>query len=476
LRIEIINTGTELMLGQVLNTHQQWLCRQLADSGYAVSRQAAVADTAEELQQALREALARTDLLITTGGLGPTPDDLTRQTIAELLGLPLRENPAVWADIQAWFAARNRPLPDGARIQALVPEGALVLHNTNGTAPGLVIEVNWTHQQAMLSWFAAVPVSAPRAVAEPAGAAPTEKALLTNALLAAIKAGQSSEQPAGASPAGLIRKPKLLIMLPGPPRELRPMFSGQALPLLQRLLPPDEPLVCHTLRTTGLGESMVQERIARPLAPLIQRGLEIGYCARPGEVDLRLAARGAGAADLIAQAQAHLRGLLGEFIFGVEEDSLEAVVVRQLTKRQQTLVLAESCTGGRVAGRITDVPGASVVFLGGLVTYSNQLKQSLLGVQADTLASHGAVSEPTARQMAQGARARYQADYAVAITGIAGPASGSEAKPVGTVFIALATAAGTVVVRQLNRYDRETFKHVTSQQALELLRRELLAS
>lgn len=463
------------MLGRVLNVHQQWLCRQLADAGYAVSRQATVADRAEEIQQALLEALARADLVITTGGLGPTADDLTRQTVADLLGLPLRENPAVWADIQAWFAARNRPLLESARIQAQVPEGALVLHNTNGTAPGLVIEVNWTRQQAMLSWFAATPVAAPSAAAKPAGGAdPTGRALFTNAVLSAIRTGQPLGQSAGASPAGPPPQPKLLVVLPGPPRELQPMFGGQVLPLLQKLCPPQGPLVCRTLRTTGLPESLAQERIAGPLAPFVQRGLEIGYCARPGEVDIRLAARGAGAQDLIVQAEAGLRELLGEFVFGVEEDSLEAVVVRLLTKRQQTLVLAESCTGGRVASRITDVPGASVVFLGGLVTYSDQLKQCLLGVRAETLAAHGAVSEPTAREMAEGARARYQAGYAVAITGIAGPTGGSEAKPVGTVFIALASAAGTKVVRQLNRFDRETFKHVTSQQALELLRRELL--
>ena len=474
MRIEIINTGTELMLGRVLNTHQQWLCRQLADAGYTVSRQAAVADRAEEIQQALLEALARADVLIITGGLGPTADDVTRQTIAGLLGLPLREDPAVWADIQAWFAARNRPLPASARIQALVPEGARVLHNTNGTAPGLVIEVNPTYQHAVLAWLAAAPVPAPQAVAGPAGGMPAARALLANAFLLAIKAAKPSSQLAEASPAGQPRQPKLLVVLPGPPRELQPMFSGQVLALLQKLFPPEEPLVCRTLRTTGLPESLAQERIAGPLAPFVQQGLEIGYCARPGEVDIRLAARGAGAQDLVAQAEARLRDLLGEFVFGAEEASLEAVVVRQLTRRQQTLVLAESCTGGRLASRITDVPGASVVFLGGLVTYSDQLKQSLLGVRANTLAAHGAVSEATAREMAEGARAHYQADYAVAITGIAGPGGGSEAKPVGTVFIALASAAGAKVARQLNRFDRETFKHVTSQQALELLRRELL--
>jgi len=419
LNIELINTGSELLTGRVLNTHQQWLCRQLADRGYLVARQVAVPDTAPAVQQAVREALGRAALVITTGGLGPTSDDLTRDAIAALFGRQLVEDPAVVAHLEAWFAARRRPRPASTQVQALVPEGALVLPNANGTAPGLILE--------------------------------------------------------GPSPQQASRAERVwLVMLPGPPRELRPMFLEQVLPWLRQNSRLPAPFLCRTLRSSGLGESLVQERIAGPLAELVQAGLEIGYCARPGEVDIRLSARGEAVRPLLEEAEATVRRLIGQHVYGDEDDVGEAVVVRLLTDRRQTLVLAESCTGGRIASRITDVPGASAVFLGGLVTYSNELKQQCLGVHPQTLAEHGAASEPVAREMAEGARARYRADYALAVTGIAGPSGGSEVKPVGTVFLALATPDRTTVVLQVNTFDRETFKHVTSQQGLELLRRALL--
>ena len=426
LNIELINTGSELMLGRVLNTHQQWLCRRLADNGYPVSRQVAVADTAGEIQQTVREALARAQLIITTGGLGPTSDDLTRDAIAKLLGRGLREDPAVRARIVNWFSARKRPLPPSTLVQALAPEGSIVLHNACGTAPGLIIKVD---------------------------ANPFPSSACTDRVT-----------------------PAWLVMLPGPPRELHPMFDNQVLPWILQQFPREQPFVCRTLKTTGIGESVLEERIAGPLAPLVNQGLELGYCARIGEVDLRFAASGAEAERLVNEALKMVPALIGPYIYGAENESLETVVVRLLTQRHQTVVLAESCTGGRVSDRITNVPGASAVFLGGLVTYSNALKQALLGVRPETLEAHGAVSEATAREMAEGARARHGADYAVSITGIAGPDGGSEAKPVGTVFLALTSAGGTRVARNLNQFDRETFKWVTSQQALELLRQELVKS
>ncbi len=418
MNIELINTGSELLLGRILNTNQQWLCRQLADLGLEVQRQAAVPDTAPAIQQAVREALARADLVITTGGLGPTSDDRTRDLVAELLGRPLRLDEEVRQAIKNFFVQRNRPQPFRTEVQALVPAGAIVLPNAFGTAPGLALEV-------------------------PAGL---------------LRAG-----PAGG----------WLIMLPGPPRELRPMFTRQVVPLLQKIVPSGHEFVSRTLKTTGIGESMVEEKIAGPLQALTEAGLELGYCAGVGEVDVRLSARGPGAAENVAAAEQIVRGLVGEYIFGLGDDPLEAVIIRLLTERRQSLAVAESCTGGLVAHRLTNVPGASAVFLGGMVTYSNEAKQTLLGVRAATLAEHGAVSEPTAREMAAGARARLGADYALAITGIAGPAGGTDAKPVGTVFVGLATARQTLVRRYFNPTDRETFKRITSQQALELLRREL---
>ena len=420
-RIEIINTGSELLLGAVLNTHQQWLCRELSNRGYRVDRQVAVADTGEAIQQAVREALARADLILTTGGLGPTSDDLTRDRIAALLNRSLTEDASILVHIRQFFAARNRSMPSSTRIQALVPEGALVLPNAHGTAPGLALEVkpNPFRADGVPSW---------------------------------------------------------LVMLPGPPRELRPMFTEQVLPLLRQKLPPPSEFACRTLRSTGLGESLVEQRIAAALEPLVAAGLEVGYCARVGEVDVRLSASGPAAASLVRQAEAAVRPLIGQHLFGSEEDALEGVIVRLLTERRQTLALAESCTGGFLAHRITNVPGASAVLLTGLVTYSNEAKSRFLKVRAETLAAHGAVSEPVARAMAEGARAATGANFALAVTGIAGPTGGSPAKPVGTVFIALASAERTMVINPLNPFDRETFKFVTSQQALELLRQELIGT
>ncbi len=415
--IELINTGTELMLGRVLNSHQQWLCRQLADHGYAVARQTAVPDTAPAIQQAVREALSRADWIITTGGLGPTSDDLTRTLIAELLDRPLREDPAVRARLEAFFAQRRRPPPASTLVQALVPEGAIVLPNSHGTAPGLVLRLEPNPFRPQASW---------------------------------------------------------LVMLPGPPRELRPMFADQVLTLLLRRSPPDAAFVCRTLRTAGVGESDVEERIAAPLRPFTDAGLEVGYCARPREVDVRLSARGDHAGERVRAAEATVRQILGEHVFGNEDEELETVVVRLLTERRRTLALAESCTGGRIADRITNVPGASAVLRNGWVTYSDESKCRLLGVRPETLAAHGAVSEPVAREMAEGARRVSGADYALAVTGIAGPSGGSPAKPVGTVFLACAREEGTSATNSFNPWDRETFKQVTSQQALIMIRRAAL--
>jgi nicotinamide-nucleotide amidase len=416
MRIEIINTGSELLLGRVLNTHQQWLCRQLADLGYTVDRQVAVDDCAPNMLEAVRESLDVADLVIVTGGLGPTSDDRTRDVIAGFLGRKLIEDAAVLAHIQSLFASRKRPMPASTRVQALVPEGATVLMNAHGTAPGLVID--------------------------------------------ALSAAASTS--------------RLLVMLPGPPRELRPMFANQVVPILRARLPLREPFICRTLRTTGLGESMVEERIAGPLQLLTQAGLELGYCARVGEVDVRFTARGEKARDLVAEGERIARGLLGDLVFAVDDELLEATIVRLLMERKQTLALAESCTGGFISHRLTNVPGASMVLLAGLVTYSNDAKQQFLGVRSETLAAHGAVSEAVAREMAEGARTRTGADYAIAVTGIAGPGGGTEEKPVGTVWLALSDAAGTVAKRKLNTFDRETFKYVTAQQALEMLRRRVL--
>jgi nicotinamide-nucleotide amidase len=416
-KIEIINTGSELMLGRVLNTHQQWLCRELADRCRSVSRQTAVPDTAADIVEAVRESLGRSDLVIVTGGLGPTSDDRTRDLVAQLLGRKLSLDAKIVEKIQSMFARRKRTAPPGMEIQAMVPEGAVVLPNDFGTAPGLALNVEAGRFRAKTSW---------------------------------------------------------LIMLPGPPRELKPMFLSSAVPLIEREFAHQEEFACRTLKTTGIGESWVEEQIDGPLQQLIKRGLDLGYCARVGEVDVRFVAQGSGAAALVKEAESLVRSILTENIFGTDDEQLEQVVIRLLTEKQKKIALAESCTGGFIANRLTNVPGASAALMAGLVTYSNEAKQKFLGVKPETLAAHGAVSEATAREMAEGARVQTGTDYAIAVTGIAGPTGATEEKPVGTVFIALAGPTGTEVKRQLNTFDRETFKYVTSQQALEILRRALM--
>ncbi len=437
MKVELINTGSELMLGRVLNTHQQWLCRRLADLGHVVSRQVAVADSGIEIQTAVREALSRADLVITTGGLGPTSDDLTRELIAELLGRKLIPNEAVLAHIENFFTQRGRPRPSKTAVETYVPEDALVFQNANGTAPGLAMKIG------------------------DGGWRPASGELHAH--------GHAAPEPRSRTPA-----PKWLVMLPGPPRELRPMFDKFVVPLLKQEFA-TKIFVCRTLLTTGIGESRVQEMVEADLQPLVERGLDVGYCARPGAVDVRLTAGGATAEALVRQGEDVVQRLLGERVFGFDDEEIEQVVVKLLIRQKKTLALAESCTGGLIAHRITDVPGASEVFLGAVVSYANSAKEKFFGVRAESLAAHGAVSESVAREMALGARERFGADFALSVTGIAGPGGGTPEKPVGTVFIALASPAGVEVKKFLNVWDRATFKQVTATQGLEWLRRTVSA-
>ncbi len=380
-----------------------------------VTRQVAIADNGPAIQDAVRDSLKTADLIITTGGLGPTSDDVTRELIADLLGLKLEMDADVLRDIEAFFQLRGRPAPESSKVQALVPNSGWALRNAHGTAPGLVVPLN---------------------------------------------SGGNT---------------KYLVMLPGPPRELKPMFREQVVPLLQQKFNVPE-LHCRTFKTTGLGESLVEERIAARLQPLVNAGLEIGYCARVGEVEVRITCSLDNARQQMDAAETIIREQLGVHLFASDERSLDAIVVAELNARSQTLSLAESCTGGLIANRITNIPGASAVFMAGLVTYSNEAKQRLLGVKVGTLDQYGAVSAETAREMAEGARLTNRTDYAIAVTGIAGPGGGTTQKPVGTVFVALATPDKTIVEKQFNAYDRETFKFLTSQQALDLLRRNLVQS
>ncbi len=404
-RVELITTGSELILGFTVNTHVNYVARELDKLGLRLQRQTTTADDRAEMRAALAEALDRSDIILVTGGLGPTSDDFTRDVAAELLNRPLHRDETVAEAIRDRAWRRGLKLPDSIFVQALVPEGARVLPNRNGTAPGLVMETN----------------------------------------------------------------KRLLVLLPGPPRELKPMFEESVVPLLRDHCGPRARTDCRILRVVGLGESHIEERIAPRLRDLA--GLELGYCAKPGEVEVRLIHPDSA---LVAEAERRVRAALGDHVYGAGDDRLEEVVVRQLTAAGQTLAVAESCTGGLIAHRLTNVSGASAVLLSGWVTYSNESKLRDLGVRSETLKHHGAVSEEIAREMAEGARSRSGADIAVATTGIAGPTGGTPEKPVGLVYLALATVHGTTVQRHLLLFDRETFKFFASQLALDLVRRELL--
>lgn len=420
MQIELINTGSELLLGRVLNTHQQWLGKKLADAGYILSRQVTVPDTAESICEAVQMALGRADLVVTTGGLGPTSDDITRERIAAQFGKPLQNNEAIAEHIARFFDQRKRPMPKSVLVQAQVPEGALVFQNEYGTAPGLAMTVSVS------------------------------------------RSAIGNLQP-------------WLVMLPGPPRELRPMVDTYLLPFIRQKFPLKEEFHCCTLRTMGIGESMVEDRLLDRLRPLMEQGLDLGFCARTGQVDIRLCGHGSEILEVIAKAESLIRSEIGKYIYGVDEDSIEKSVVDKLIAKAQTIAVAESCTGGFLGHHITSIPGASKVFLGGFLTYSNQMKEKMLGVQSETLAKDGAVSKAVSIEMAEGARLNSNADHALSVTGIAGPGGGTKGKPVGTVWLGLASIGRRpIAIQKFHPYDRETFKQATVNQALELMRRRLV--
>ena len=403
MRIELITTGSELLLGQVLNSHPGYLSGRLAGYGLELARQTSVPDGKEAIREALSEAWGRSDLVILTGGLGPTSDDLTREVVAEFFGRGLEFHPEILEKILGYFAQRGLTAPDMVKVQAMVPKGMEVLPNGNGTAPGLYFE----------------------------------------------------------------EKGKKLAVLPGPPRELGPMFEAWVEPKLRGHARAAETTL--VLRVAGIGESAVQERCEVELRKL---GVgEIGYCARPGEVDVRL--RGAERGILEAGGR-RLREILGEAVYGEGSERMEEVVVRLAKLGKRKLATAESCTGGLVASRITDVPGASEIFQAGWVTYSNEAKVQELGVLESTLEKYGAVSAAVAGEMAVGARKRAGADWAVSVTGIAGPGGGTAGKPVGLVYLGVAGAGGVETIEKKLVPDRKTFKAMASQVALDLLRRKLL--
>ena len=376
---EILCIGTELLLGNITNGNARWIAEQLAALGIPHHRQLVVGDNRERLIAELQAAASRCRVLITTGGLGPTPDDLTTEAIAAAFGAPLVEHPQVWAEIQARLALRGRPCAASNRRQAFLPEGAALLPNPTGTAPGMI----WS----------------PR----------PEFTILT---------------------------------FPGVPSEMRAMWLATAAPWLQAAGLAEGVFASRMLHFWGVGESNLAEQMADLLE---SANPTVAPYAGSGEVKLRITARAAtaeAAAQLLEPVEAEIRARTGALCFGVDDASLASVLLEQLRRHGQTLAVAESCTGGGLGAALAAVPGASDVFLGGVIAYANSVKQGVLGVPAELLAAHGAVSDPVARAMAEGARRATGADWALAITGVAGPGGGSAEKPVGLVHIAVAGPAG----------------------------------
>lgn len=411
---EIICVGTELLLGEILNSNARYLAQQLASLGIPHFYQTVVGDNPERLQKILAIAAGRSNLIITTGGLGPTPDDLTTETIAEFFAAPLIERPEVWADICEKFARSGRKITENNRKQALLPEGAQVLPNPVGSAPGII----WEPQPGLT-----------------------------------------------------------ILTFPGVPSELYPMWEQTAVPLLQSKGWARETFFSRVLLYWGISESALAERV-RHLFDLSNP--TVAPYANYGQARLRITARAsdrARALALIAPVEAEIRQLTAADCYGADDDTLASVVGAQLQQRQQTLAVAESCTGGWLGQMITSVAGSSDYFLGGIISYSNDAKVNLLNVSAQAIEQYGAVSETVAMQMAQGVQKSMGSDWGISITGIAGPGGGSETKPVGLVYIGIVSPDGAVsaIKQQFSpSRDRDWVRRVSACSALDLFRRRFV--
>jgi len=409
-KAEIIAIGSELLTPDRVDTNSLFLTEQLNRLGIEVVRKLVVGDQRGQIRDAFREALGRAELVISIGGLGPTEDDLTREALAELLGRRLILNEAILLGIQARFRRLGRQMPEINQRQAMVPEGAIVLENTQGTAPGLWLETDG----------------------------------------------------------------RIVILLPGPPQELKPMFTQEVEGRLAWRTTAVR-LYKRELRVAGMAESDVEQRIA----PIYTRypDAQTTILASPGEVQIHLRAWSADATaaeKLLKEMVERVVMALGENIFTTKGESLEEVVARDLNLNGATIAVAESCTGGLLAQRLTSIPGSSSYFLGGVVCYSNDLKRVWVDVPADLLESKGAVSMEVARALAEGIRRRSGSTLGLAVTGIAGPGGGSPDKPVGTVHVALAERAGGKERTLHLPGDRDRIRWQASQAALDLVRRHFL--
>ena len=402
---ELISVGTEILLGDILNTDAQYLSIELAKLGISVIHQSTVGDNRERLLAQLDEAAKRSDIIILSGGLGPTPDDLTKEVCCEFFGKELQLHEPTAEKIRNYFISKGLEMAQSNLKQAMLPRDCVIFPNENGTAPGMAIEKDGVH----------------------------------------------------------------ILVLPGPPRELKPMFRNSAIPYLMQFS--DKIIVSHNIRTFGIGESAMAEKV-RDL--LDGENPTVAPYAKDGEALLRVTAMADSEEDaekLCEPVIDEIKSRLDGFVYGVDYTCIEEAVVELLRNNRLKAATAESCTGGLIAKRITDVSGASDVFDCGIISYANEIKNKILGVSEDDLKKYGAVSEPVARQMAQGALRVSGADVAVSVTGIAGPNSDGTDKPVGLVYIALADK-DNVWVKELrtSRNDRSYNRYVSASNALNMIR------
>ncbi len=404
---ELITIGDEILLGKIVNTNTAYLGERLARIGVRLTRQITIPDDKDLLVKTISESLERCDVVITTGGLGPTRDDPTKAALTELFHTRLVRDEVILNDLKERY---GQDLPPLVLTQAEVPESAFVIPNSVGTAPGFLFE----------------------------------------------------------------ERDKKVVALPGPPNELKPMFESVVLPDLEAARK-GELFVERTFKTIGIREADIEEKVAKPLLAI--PGLSYGLVAHPYQVDVRLFCTSptqAEAEEILRQGEKVLDEQLGKSIFTKDDRSLEEVVGQMLRERGKKIALAESCTGGLISKRMTDISGSSNYFEGALVCYSNDWKEKLLGVSSKTLAEHGAVSEETAREMAENVRKRAGTGLGLSVTGIAGPTGGTTEKPVGLVFMALSNGDRTFVKKYNFRGDREWIRYRASQAALNMVREYLL--
>lgn len=402
---ELISVGTEILLGDILNTDAQFLSIELARLGISVIHQSTIGDNRERLLAQLKEAADRSDIIILSGGLGPTPDDLTKEVCCEFFGKKMFLHEPTVEKIKTYFSTKGMKMAQNNLKQAMLPKDCVIFPNDNGTAPGMAIEKDGVH----------------------------------------------------------------ILVLPGPPRELKPMFRNCAVPYLMQFS--DRIIVSHNIRTFGIGESLMAERVNDLFDA---ENPTVAPYAKDGEALLRVTAMARTkeeAENLCEPVINEIKNRLDGFVYGVDYTCIEEAVIEKLKEKHMKVATAESCTGGLIAKRITDVPGASEVFDCGIISYANEIKHRVLGVSEDDLNKYGAVSEPVARQMAQGALKVSGADIAVSVTGIAGPDSDSTNKPVGLVYIGLADR-DNVWVRELrtSRKDRSYNRYVSASNALNMIR------